>query len=203
MSNNGKLFIHNTLVEICFRLEDSLYFTSTPYMKEIFISCLATAQTMYKLQICHFVLMANHLHMLVVVEDTTSVSNVVGYLKKETAHAINRLLGRKRHTVWNADYDSPTILDYDTAISRIVYLYTNPQKANLVDKIEHYPNCNSWEAFQNNGCVINTKRIPRDAYTKLPRGTLSLKQQIDFTNALKSKAKRKCKLDCFGIESCN
>ena len=45
MARNPKLFIYNTLVEVCFRLEENLYFTATLYMKEIFISCLAYAQT--------------------------------------------------------------------------------------------------------------------------------------------------------------
>ena len=194
MARNPKLLIYNTLVEVCFRLEENLYFTATPYMKEIFISCLAYAQTKYNLKICHFVLMGNHVHLLLVISNTANLPKLVGEFKKETAFAINHLLGRIKHTVWNEGYDSPTVLDYDTAIKRIAYLYTNPQKANLVEEIENYPNQTSWDAFLSGGATINTNRIPRNMYPQLPEGHLSIEEQHQFADVLRSRATTECQL---------
>ena len=143
MPNLKRCIIHNTLVEVCFRTEEGLPFVATPYIKAIMQSIIATAQTMYPTTICHFVLMANHMHLILVVQDPEDFVAFIGYIKRESAHAINRLLGRKKRTVWCDRYDDPKILDPDKAMQRIVYLYSNPQKANLVSTIDEYPNLSS------------------------------------------------------------
>ena len=194
MARNPKLFVHGTLVEVCFRLEEGLYLTSTPEMREILISYLARAQSLYNVNICHFIVMSNHLHVLIVVTDPQHVKNFVCYFKRETAHAINRLLDRRRHTVWCSEYDSPTILDFDKAMDRIVYIYTNPQQACLVDKIEQYPNLSSWKAFLSNGEEIHTKRIPRTAISPLPKRALSMKEKKAMAISLLSKGREDCTL---------
>ena len=116
-----KIAIHGAPYEICFRLEEGLYLSSSPYMKEVVISYLAMAQTKYPVKICHFMVMANHLHIIVVVENPEHLKMFVGYFKRETAYAINGLLGRDKHNVWEDGYDSPIVLDYEMALSRIAY----------------------------------------------------------------------------------
>lgn len=194
MPRNPKLFIEGSMYELCFRLEENLYLAAIPFMREIIISYLAMAQTRYNVKICHFVVMANHLHLLVVVDEPENVPKFVCYFKRESAHAINRFLDRKKRTLWCEGYDSPVILDYDTAITRIVYLYTNPQKANLVDRFEDYPNISSWNAFLSEGETIKTKRIPRTACYALSND-ISLKEQQQIARYLKSEAIEDCSLE--------
>ena len=177
MSRLRKCFIHKTLVEVCFRTEEGLPFVATSYMKLVFIGILAKAQTLYPVTICGFVLMANHMHMLIVVKDPADVDDFVGYIKRESAHAVNHFLGRKKHTIWCDGYDSPTILDADKAIDRFVHLYTNPQNANLVERIEDYPNLSSWNSFSMGQRSYTCKRVYRDEIRKLPEGRLSLQEQ--------------------------
>jgi len=153
-------------------------------MKRIMQSILASAQTLYPTTVCHFVIMANHMHLLLVVQDPEDFVSFIGYLKRESAHAVNRLLGRKKHTVWCDRYDDPKILDPEKAIQRIVYLYTNPQKANLVETIDQYPNLSTWQAFLSGGTESFVGRIPRNAITELPERALSPSQQQRFTAEL-------------------
>jgi hypothetical protein len=56
-------------------------------------------------------------------------------------------LERSRHTVWQAGFDSPIILDAEKCLERLVYFYTNPQRARLENTIEAYPQLNTWSTF--------------------------------------------------------
>jgi REP element-mobilizing transposase RayT len=100
MPRNRKLLIHGKVYEICFRTEEGLPFAPTPYIKAIWESILARAQSLYRVRIVAGILMSNHPHLLIRVEDPEDVPKFVAYVKKETAHALNRLLGVEQHTVW-------------------------------------------------------------------------------------------------------
>lgn len=139
--------MNNTVVEITFRTEEGLPLVSTPYMRLILESYLARAQTKYPVKIVSLMFMANHLHAIIVVEDPEDVSDFVAYFKRETAFAVNKLLGRNKHTVWCEGYDSPIVLDAEKVVQRLVYAYTNPQTARLVNAIEDYTNVSTWKEF--------------------------------------------------------
>ena len=66
------------------------------------------------------------------------------YFNGQVARALNRFYGR-RHQLWSRRYSAIPILDEQTDIERLVYFLTNPQKANLVDKIEQWPGLSSAE----------------------------------------------------------
>ena len=147
MGRNRKLFFHGTVVEVGSRVEEGLPFVATSYMKLIIESYLARAQTFYPVRLLNYVFMANHFHMQILVENPQAVSGFVGYFKRETAYAVNSLLGREKHTVWGEGFDSPTVLDAAKLLERLTYFYTNPQRARLESTIERYPQVNSWKEF--------------------------------------------------------
>ena len=177
MPNNPKCFIHGTVLDVTFRAEQDLPLVASEYMQLILKGIFARAQSLYPVTICHFLVMANHIHMILVVRDPAAVKDFVGTIKKESAHAVNRLLGRRKRTIWCDGYDSPQILDPDKVMERIVHIYTNPQRANLEDRIERYPNFNSWQAFLRGGIEQKVRRIPRCVISKLPKTTLTLAEQ--------------------------
>lgn len=182
-----KCFVHGTTVAITFRTEEGLPLVASAYMRVILESILARAQSLYSVTICHFIVMPNHIHMLIVIEAPEVVPDFVAYVKRESAHAINRLLGREKHTVWCEGYDSATVLDAQKAIDTIVYIYTNPQRAHLVEKIETYPNLSSWEPFLQGGGKISRLKIMRDSIPVLPTRTLSLNEQQHLAQELEAK----------------
>ena len=184
MPANPKTFIHGTLIEIGFRTQKGLPFSPTPYMLVIIRSILGRAQSLYNFTLCHAVMMPNHGHFLGVVRSPENVPLFVGYVKRELAHAVNSLAGEHGLTVWAAGYDSPIILDAAKAIERIVYAYTNPQKANLEDTIERYTNFTTWQAFLNGGEKTKVKHIPRNKIPELPRRTLNFKEQQELASKL-------------------
>ncbi len=176
MPRNRKLFIHGLPYEITFRTESGLPFPAQPLIKYAMESILARAQTYYPVGITAVVLMSNHYHMVVVVDDPASIPPFVGFIKRESAHLANHLLGRRRHTVWLEGYDSVPILDFEKMIDRLAYIYTNPAKANL-EEISRYPHVSSWKALLTGAETLVRKAIPRALYLKQPSNQLSLEDQ--------------------------
>jgi REP element-mobilizing transposase RayT len=187
MPRNRKLFIHALPVEVSFRTQKGLPLPPNPLIRLLLSSVIARAQSLYSVTICHFVTMANHLHLILIVHDPAAIPDFVAYIKRESAHFINRLLGRRGLTIWTKGYDSSILLDPNKVIQRIVYCLANPARANLVDSINDYPHLSSWRAFISGDSELETVRIARDSISPLPRKTLSLREQLLLANSLKAK----------------
>lgn len=149
-------------------------FPPNPLIKQILLSCLAKAQSQHRVTVCHFVVESTHVHMIVVVEDPDDVKEFMRVFKCESAHAVNRLLGRKKRTVWCEGYDSPPLLNPNKAVEKIIYTYSNPSKDNLERDIEAFPGLSSWEHYRSGKRAFRASLIPRDAYYPVPEGELEL-----------------------------
>ena len=122
MPSQRKLIVSNMPYFVTFRTEEGLPFPANPLIKHIFLSNMAMAQSKYPVKICHFLLMANHMHLILIPEAPEHFCAFIEYLKRETAHAVNKLLGRRRRTVWLSGYDSPILLDLEVAKRRIAII---------------------------------------------------------------------------------
>jgi hypothetical protein len=87
--------------------------------------------------------MANHFHLLLIPIDPDNIPLFVKYVKQELAHAVNRLRGRRRKTVWVARYDSPRIISYKKAIKYFSYIHLQPVAAGICQKDENYKGASS------------------------------------------------------------
>ena len=138
MSRNLKYHLNGNVLYITSSIEQGLLFLNNPVILLLLRSCLAAALAKYKVKLCHFIVEPTHFHMIVVVENPEDVSNFIGYFKCETAHRINRILGRPKRTVWCSGYDSPTLVTPLRALIAIAYIYGNPGKDNLSASIDSY-----------------------------------------------------------------
>lgn len=177
MAHRPKLFVSGDVHEITFRTEEGLPLVPTPYMKVILYGITAQAFALYQARLAAKQVMSNHMHLLIKVVNPEHVDDVVAYIKRESAHAINNLLGRRRHTVWQEGYDCPKIADLDTYVRRIVYYYTNPAAEDLTSSIDDYPNLNTWGSILKDDFVLKGRRIPREVIPALPKRTLSFNEQ--------------------------
>jgi REP element-mobilizing transposase RayT len=202
-----KTIFNRTTLIVTTRTEEGLPLVATSYMRAIIESILARAQQLHPVQVCHYLFMGNHLHMIVRVDNPQDVPAFVNRIKTETAHAINRLLGREKRRIWSEGYDSPALLTAEDVIDKIVYIYTNPQRAGLVDKIEEYPGANSWEMFMCNNTTKSSPWIHRPAIPALSRKPMGVAEQEALKEQLLSGAKQEHLftlrpygwLDCFKI----
>lgn len=82
-----------------------------------------------------WVVMPNHVHVLLTVFNRHSLPVIVKSWKSFTGRAINQLLGRQG-SVWMSDYWDRYVRD-ETHYRRVVdYIHQNPVKAGLVDRAE-------------------------------------------------------------------
>ena len=177
MPENRKYFVNRSVHLITARTEEGLPLVPSLILNFIIWGILARAKAMYQVKVCHFLFMANHFHMMIVVDNPEHVSAFTGYVKGETAHAINRLLGRRRKTIWAEGYDSPIILTYDDVLRYIIYIYLNPIKALLVSSIDEYPGVSSWSMFISGNLTKKCKHTRRDDIKVLPLPALSINEQ--------------------------
>ncbi len=144
------------------RTEEGLPFVPTAFMNEIVWSALAAALSKYWVELICFSVEANHLHIILRVIDPEAVPLFVGYAKQEIAHRVNRLLGRRKRTIWAEGYDSPTILDLNKTLDQIAYVTLNPVKDHIVESIEQYPGVSSAAMFKSEHFTRSCTYIPRD-----------------------------------------
>jgi REP element-mobilizing transposase RayT len=194
MAYDYRLLIPGTVLEVSFRTQNGLPLVANALIRHIIESILAAAQNQYGQVICDFVVMGNHIHMILLVRDSRSLVAFIEYVKRELAIAINKLLGRRQQTVWTSGYNPAVILDTAKLIERKVYIYTNPQNAHLVDTIEDYPGLNSWDAFKNGGCTKTLNRIPRSAIPTLPKKRLTNSQIDKILHTMCAKAHEELEL---------
>jgi REP element-mobilizing transposase RayT len=142
-------------------------------MELILWSALAVAQCLYPVKIIAFVVMGNHIHIIALVEDPTVVESFMERFKCETAHAINRLLGRRQVTVWCEGYDSPPILTLDDLVEKLAYVYANPVRAHRSASIKTYQGVSSWGMLTSGQIFREVKRIRRTFLGPITKGTTS------------------------------
>jgi REP element-mobilizing transposase RayT len=146
-------------------------------MELILWSALAVAQSLYPVKVIAFVVMGNHIHIIALVEDPTVVESFMERFKCETAHAINRLLGRRQVTVWCEGYDSPPILTLDDLVEKLAYVYANPVRAHRAASIRAYQGVSSWKMFTSGEISREVKRIRRPFLGPITKGRASASQR--------------------------
>lgn len=209
MPEPPRILLPKTLVLVTCRMETGLPLVCTEYMSAIIWSALARAQFLYPVRICAFVVMGNHFHILLCVAEPGDIVGFMDRIKTETAHAVNRLLGYRQRTVWCDGYDAEPILTVNDAVSRFVYLYTNPQRARLVSSIEEYPGVSSWELWQSGQYEKRAGWIQRPFIERLKKFSVTEEQDRALTEQLLAQCKEwhvltlepNAWFECFGIAS--
>ena len=113
-----------------------LYLKPQPIAQLVVDSIRYGAQHLQYYDLEAFVVMANHVHLLVL--PRVSPSRFLQTLKGYTAREANRLLGRTGQPFWQAESYDHSVRD-DRESDRIrVYIENNPVKAGLVANAEDY-----------------------------------------------------------------
>jgi len=66
---NPKVHLNGTVLFITASVEADLIFPANPLSNLIVLKCLAAAQDLYPVRLCHFVAEATHIHMVVIVDN--------------------------------------------------------------------------------------------------------------------------------------
>jgi len=184
MARPPRILLPHTVVMLTSRVQQGLPFVCTPLMELILWSALAVAQSLYPVKIIAFVVMGNHIHIIALVEDPTVVESFMERFKCETAHAINRLLGRRQVTVWCEGYDSPPILTLDDLVEKLAYVYANPVRAHRSASISAYQGLSSWGMFTSGQISREVKRIRRTFLGPIIKGETSASMRRQEASAV-------------------
>jgi REP element-mobilizing transposase RayT len=160
----------NHAAEVTISIEQGLLLPANPLMRIIILSAMARAQHLHPLIICHYLVEPSHIHFMVLMKDPNVVRDFVERFKTETAHYINRMLGRRKRTIWCESYFCAPILTESSARKKISYIYTNPAKDGLEDSIEQYPNLSSWRAYRTGKHSIRVPKLYRTIIPYMPEG---------------------------------
>ena len=177
---------HGSVLFCTFSIEEGLLLLSNPLCLTIIKSCLAAAQALYPVTICHLVTEATHVHLILVVDNPDHVASFIRHFKTESAHMLNRILGRRKRTIWCDGYDSPIVLTPLRALVAIAYMYSNPAKDNLESSIDSYPGFTTWEMFRSHSHSHTWKRLRRFHFQSLDPHQHSLSGYTDEAHRLLS-----------------
>ena len=94
-------------------------------------------------QLSAWVVMPNHVHILLTPEASWSLSEIMQSLKSYTSHEANKILSRSGQ-FWMEDYFDRYVRDKKHFASAIAYFENNPLKAGLCRKAEDWPFSSAW-----------------------------------------------------------
>jgi REP element-mobilizing transposase RayT len=158
---------HGSVLFATFSIEQGILLLCNPLCEAIIKSCLARAQFMYPVRVVAFLIEGTHIHLVLVVDNPDDVPAFIRHFKTESAHALNRILGRRKRTIWCEGYDSPVVLTPLRTLMVLTYIYSNPAKDDLEKSIDRYPGVSSWKMFTKGEHKKSWKRIRRPAYKAL------------------------------------
>lgn len=108
------------------------------YMWDIFKHELNKQVTSNRLMVHAFVLMLNHYHMIASVIEGSELGGVTRDIQRNTTRTVNSHTGRINH-LFGGSYKASLITNPQYYMWAIRYVYRNPVKAGLVDRVEKYP----------------------------------------------------------------
>ena len=117
--------------------EDEDYKAYAGWMKE-------AAQT-YDIAIHAFVLMTNHIHILITAQNPENVGKFMQHIGRRYVPFINHKYGRSG-SLWEGRYKSNLVQSECYFLAVMRYIELNPVRANMVEQAAHY----RWSSFRHN-----------------------------------------------------
>jgi putative transposase len=106
-------------------------------MGELFVDVLSENRDCGRFLLHAFVLMPDHMHLLVTPSEDLSLEKCIQYIKGGFAFRANRAfkIGSK---IWQKGFNEHRVTSSDDFYSHVKYIEMNPVKAGLVAKLEDY-----------------------------------------------------------------
>jgi putative transposase len=112
----------------------------TDRMAALFADVLRSYMRLRKFQVHDFVVMRNHVHLLITVDGSTSIEKAVQLTKGNFSYRANKELGFKGY-VWQRGFSDVRVRDEESFRKHQEYIYNNPVKAGMARTPDEYPHC--------------------------------------------------------------
>jgi putative transposase len=96
-----------------------------------------------KFQIHDFVIMPDHIHLLMTLPGDVSVEKAMQLIKGGFSYRLKREFGFHGQ-VWQRGFSEVRIVDGQSFLRHRAYIVQNPVKSGLVDRAEEWPYCYSY-----------------------------------------------------------
>jgi putative transposase len=94
----------------------------------------------HKFKLHDFVIMPDHVHLLLTVEDDMTIEKAMQLVKGRFSFRLGKEFGLKGE-VWQRGFSEEQVIGDASFIKHRIYIANNPIKAGLVDAAEKYPFC--------------------------------------------------------------
>lgn len=125
--------------------------------KNKFFQLMKTEKENYGVEIISYVIMSNHVHLLIYVEDITELSRFMKKINEDFARYYNYMENRVGY-VFRDRFLSEPITNQKYLLHCISYIHNNPVKANIVKKCKDYK-FSSYCDYINKTNFVNEKII--------------------------------------------
>ena len=179
--NHNRRIEENCVYEVSNRMLRGLPLIPSDTMNMLVKSSLGVAQKIYPTTICYYMVMPNHYHMILIPKRPEHMAQFYGRFEKELTERIKRLFEIDNAKLWNSDPMVGQICDIRACMKRILYLFANPQRARLVDRIEEYPGVNNFSELEgvSDGEIVNEVKYIRCKYVKSLKGNYRIRSVRD------------------------
>jgi len=109
-----------------------------PENAEILIRCMRGYRDRGAYRLHEFVVMPNHLHLLLTPGDETSLEKAIQLIKGGSSYQIHQQRGGKT-LIWSSGFHEATIRDSEDFEARRRYIHMNPVEAGLALRPEDWP----------------------------------------------------------------
>jgi putative transposase len=106
----------------------------------LFIDVLRFYVAAKKFVIHDFVVMPNHVHLLMSVDTDMSIERAMQFIKGGYSYSLKKELGYLGE-IWQLGFSDVRVKDRASFLAYREYIYQNPFKAGLVDTPEKFPYC--------------------------------------------------------------
>ena len=148
MAFSPRQFMSGHVYELTFRARKGFPLPPKRVIKSLLRSCLGRTQRDFKVHICHFLWMANHMHMVIIIKDAEAAKLFYAELKKKITDGLKAMTGRSYLLLWERRPNVMRLYDIEDVKLKIAYVYANPARAGLVNSIDEYPGYSSIELYK-------------------------------------------------------
>lgn len=140
MARRLRYLPEGAMVEItCRTLQGRLLLRPSPHFNELALGVLGRAQARYRMVVHAFVVLSNHLHLLLSPESPQQLARFMAYVEANLAKEAGRIHDW-RGPFWSRRYQAIVVADEEAAqIGRLLYILRHGVKEHLVARPQDWP----------------------------------------------------------------
>ncbi len=113
-----------------------------PWIRDLFLQCIEQTRRKYRFRVFGYVVMPEHVHLLLSEPESALLSKAIQALK--IAVARRSMHKRDAAPLWQKRYYDHNVRSHESFQNKLAYMHHNPVKRELVRRAEDWP----WSSFR-------------------------------------------------------